>query len=66
MDLGVARGDLEVLAPQFGRKRRLTAAYHTGGFREILGVPEVLGLMSPSASGHYSSPQAGSLSVECS
>ena len=47
------------------RKRRLTAAYHTGGFREILGVPEVLGLMSTSASGHYSSPQAGSLSVEC-
>ena len=48
------------------RKRPLEAAYHIGGFCEILGVPEVLGLMSTSASEHYSSPQAGSLSVECS
>jgi hypothetical protein len=47
-------------------KRPLEAAYHIGGFREILGVPEVLGLMSTSASGHYSSPQAGSWSIECS
>ena len=54
-----------VLVPNSG-KRLLEAAYHIGGFCEILGVPEVLGLMSTSASGHYSSPQAGSLSVECS
>ena len=47
-------------------KRPLKAAYHIGGFCEILGVPEVLGLMSTNASGHYSSPKAGSLSVECS
>ena len=42
-------------------KRRLTAAYHIGGFCEMLGVPEVLGLMSTSASGHYSSPSVGGI-----
>ena len=47
-------------------KRALAAAYHIHSFREIFDVPEVLGLMSTSASGHYSRPQAGSWSIEVS
>ena len=63
------RGGSQALVPASARtvgKRPLKAAYHIRGFREIFGMPEVLGLMSTSASGHYSSLQAGSWNIEFS